>query len=118
MSQIQKLLRRAQPGTTAAVRRHIRRAEQIADTVAAYWGVDGPWQWKVKHIRWYLTEACAGMSTKTRYDHWRTLRATIAAMGRLADWEPHLRGPWQHRAGRPGRQPGGRPAKLANRARQ
>lgn len=118
MSSIHQILRRAQPGSSGAVRDHIRRGERIAAAIAERWGADHPHHWRLKHVRWYLECSSHQLSPATRYDHWRTVRALLAALGRLPDWEPRLRGPWRRRDGvsRP-RGRGGRPAKLANRAR-
>jgi hypothetical protein len=113
---VRLMLRRSLPGSGRAVRDHIRRGDQIVQVIEARWGVDHPHQWKMKHVRWYLDVGTAELATSTRYDHWRTVRALLASMGRLRDWEPRLRGPWCHRSGQAGRGAGGRPPKLPHRA--
>lgn len=110
---IELMLRRALPGSSRAVRNHIRRGEQIAAAIAERWRVDHPHRWKMKHVQWYLNAATADLSAATRYDHWRTIRALLSVMGRLEDWEPRLRGPWCYKTGSQGSGRGGRPPKLA-----
>lgn len=117
MSSIHQILRRAQPGSSGAVHDHIRRSKRIAAAIEGRWGVDHPHQWRLKHVRWYLERSCRHLTPATRYDHWRTIRVLLAAMGRLPNWEPRLRGPWCSKDGisHP-RSRRGRPPKLANRA--
>ena len=119
MSSIHQILRRAQPGSSRAVHYHIRRGERIAAAIAERWRRDHPHQWRLKHVRWYLEYHSRHLTPATRYDHWRTMRVLLAAMGRLPHWEPRLRGPWCRKDGMT--QPKsrvGRPPKLANRARK
>jgi len=104
------LLERALPGAKVSVRGHIERAERIARAIHARFGIPEPHRWQAKHLRWVLERWAGGLSSASRYDYWRTVRALASALGRWPDWEPHLRGPWQ-RQGK-----GGRPAKLARAA--
>lgn len=117
---IEQILRRAQPGSSTAVKSHIARARQISAAIETRWGTGHahPHHWRLKHVRWYLQEECRDLAAATRYDHWRTLRALLAALGRWQAWAPRLKGPWCYRTGRPGSGPGGRPAKLAHRNQQ
>jgi len=108
------LLRHSMPGKTRSVQRHTRRADQIGDLIWRRWQVI-PEQWQVKHLRWYLSHETRDLAPASRYDHWRTVRALVAALGRLDDWLPHLRGPWLRPTGdasKPNRHLGGRPARL------
>lgn len=108
------LLRRAMPGATHTVRRHTRRAETIGAVIWRRWHIT-PMHWQVKHLRWYLAHHTGDLAASSRYDHWRTVRALVAAREKLDDWLPHLRGPWLRPTGdatqRNPRQ-GGRPARL------
>jgi hypothetical protein len=118
MTKLDELLERAQPGSRRAVQVHIRRGRAIAACIEQRWGAIGPRQWRLKHVRWYLEVAAADLSAPTQYDHWRTVRVIIAAIGRLTDWAPRLHGSWQHRTGKPGQGSGGRPPKLVHSARR
>ena len=116
---ISQILRRAQPGSADAVKGHIARAMQISTAIGVRWGAGRahPYHWRIKHVRWYLQEECRELAAATRYDHWRTLRVVLSAIGKWSDWRPRLKGPWCYRTGKPGTGPGGRPAKLPYRAR-
>lgn len=104
MSDVDALLRHAQPGAPKSVRDHIRRAEKIAAAIRLRWEVDTVRGWRVKHLKWFLFEFGKNSAPATLYDHWRTIRAIAAALHKLEDWEPHLRGSWC-RDGIGGRQP-------------
>ena len=116
---ILKILIRAQPGERKVIEVHARRAEQVARAIGQRWGSGfaHPYHWRLKHVRWYLQIECQSLAPATRHDHWRTIRVVLAAIGRLPDWEPRLRGPWCYKSGQRGTGIGGRPAKLAHRAR-
>lgn len=89
------LLSRRLPGPRrTTVRSHLRRAERIAELIFQRWQL-GPYQWQVKHVRWYLEHRTEHLSPSARYRHWLTLRLLVVALGREADWNRHLAGPWQ-----------------------
>ena len=114
-TRIELLLGRAQPGKRSGVTAKVRRGQRIARAIEERWGIREPYQWKAKHVRWFLEVETAGLLRSTRYDYWIAASAIAAAMGRWPDWEPHLRGPWTRPkppGPRPGA-PGGRPRKLA-----
>lgn len=114
-TQIDVLLRRAQPGKSSGVQSHIRRGRRIATLIENRWGIREPYQWKAKHLQWLLKAGVAELSPASQYDYYRTACVLAAALGRWPDWEPHLRGPWM-RPKAPGPNPGGpggRPRKLA-----
>lgn len=114
-TRIEILLRRAQPGKSGGVKAHIKRGQRIAQRIEERWGIREPYQWRVKHLQWFLKAETEGLSPATRYDYWRTACVLAAALGHWPDWEPHLRGPWTRPkppGPRPGA-PGGRPRKLA-----
>ena len=118
MSAIQRLLARAQPGSSGGVAQHIRRGERLAELIAERWGVTRPEQWRPKYLRWALERGIGGLSPASQYHYYRTVRVIAAALGHWPDWAPHLRGPWIT----PGcgvttlaLTKGGRPSKLAHR---
>ncbi len=114
--QARALLVRSLPGSRrGSVRAHLHRAQRIAEAVWRRWQVS-PSQWQAKHLRWYLEHHLRDLAPATRYDHWRTVRALLHALGKAGDWTPHLRGPWLRpagdyaaplQAGRPPKLPGG-----------
>jgi hypothetical protein len=106
------LLARTLPGSRrGTVRAHLQRARHIADTIWRRWQV-GPHQWQVKHLRWYLTTQLGPFTPSTRYRHWLTVRALIAALGKGDSWLPQLQGPWVRPTGQSGALKPGRPPKL------
>jgi hypothetical protein len=107
-----ELLSRRMPGLDpTTVREHVVRAEHIAETIWRRWQV-GPWQWQVKHLRWYLEHRTNGMKPGTRYRHWLTIRALVYALGRGEDWEGRLKGPWVRPTGEGGELKDGRRPSL------
>lgn len=114
-AQARELLAGSLPGAHSTVRGHLTRAAIIGSTIWRRFQV-GPYRWQVKHLRWYLDQT-QGLAPSSRYDHWRTVQALTAALGRYKDWRPHLvNGPWMRPTGekslplgigRPSRRPGG-----------
>lgn len=117
---MQRILARAQPGSRGGVQQHVARGEVLRRLIEERWGLDRPEQWQAKHLRWTLERRLADLAPATRYAYYRTARAVAAALGHWPDWEPHLCGPWTSPTGTatraPDRDRGGRPPKLAGRA--
>lgn len=107
--QARDLLARRLPGSRrGTVPAHLARAEHIADVIWRRWQV-GPHRWRLKHVRWYLTEMPRSCAHSTRYRHWLTLRALILSLGHGNDWLGRLDGPWVRPTGRRGQLKTGRP---------
>lgn len=75
------------------VKEHLTRAKRIADVLYRQFQV-GPYQYQLKHLRWYLEAHIQGIKSATRYRHWLTVRNIIVALGKEADWLPCLQGGW------------------------
>jgi len=88
-----RLLRRSLPGASSAVRVECERAARVACGIWRRWHV-GPWQWKRKHVRWYLEYRTQKYSAWTRYRYWLTVERVLRATGKFKDWRPGLNGPW------------------------
>ena len=87
------LLAKRLPGSRrGSVRQHLARSGHIAQTVWCRWQV-GPYQWQLKHLRWYLVERTREYTSSTRYRHWLTVRLLILALDRDG-WIERLDGPW------------------------
>jgi hypothetical protein len=95
------------------VQAHLGRAGAIASSIYRRWQL-GAYQWRVKHLRWYLEHRTDRLAKSARYRHWLTIRLLVIALGREADWLPRLRGPWERptetatnkpRSGRPLKRP-------------
>jgi hypothetical protein len=92
------------------VREHVVRAEHVAQVTAPL--AVGPYQWQVKHLRWYLEHRTQAMQPSTRYRHWLTVRALAHALGRSDDWLGYLRGEWLRPTGEDAELKVGRPPSL------
>jgi hypothetical protein len=115
-SESHSLLVRRLPGSRrGSVRAHLQRAERIAESIWRRWQV-GPYQWQVKHLRWYLTVQAREFTPGTRYRYWLTVRGLVYALGRNEHWMPQLRGPWVRPTGKAGDLKMGRPAKSTLKA--
>lgn len=111
--QAEALLARTLPGPRKQVRSEARRAGRVARWVWERYQV-GPHYWQAKHARWALEVATADLAPSTRYRYWLAVAQLLEALGRYADWERHLRGPWRTPGGHRRREAsgvGGRPRK-------
>lgn len=88
-----RLLRRGLPGEDARVRAECDRGGRVAAAVWQQWGV-GPWQWRCKHIRWFLEHGSAGYRPWTRYRYWVTVKRLLQVIGKWHHWRAQLIGPW------------------------
>jgi len=104
------LVRRLPGSRQGTVRSHLQRAALIAETIWRRWQV-GPYQWQVKHLRWYLVEKTQQLTPGTRYRHWLTVRLLVFALQTAEDWLPRLNGPWVRPTGEAGKLKTGRPVK-------
>ena len=105
------LVRRLPGSRRGTVRTHLQRAKLIAETIWRRWQV-GPYQWQVKHLRWYMVEKTKHLTSGTRYRHWITVRVLVFALRTDEDWLPHLKGPWVRPTGGSGELKVGRPPRL------
>jgi len=104
------LVRRLPGSRKGTVPAHLQRAVHIAETIWRRWQV-GPYQWQVKHLRWYLVEETAHLTPGTRYRHWLTARLLVFALQTEEQWRPYLYGPWVRPTGEAGKLKTGRPTK-------
>ncbi len=81
-------------GAHLSRRRHLHQAQIIQAAIHVHWGLDNPWTWRVKHLRWFLQRQTASLSAASRYRYWLTVRLIAVRRGREQDWQPHLRGAW------------------------
>ncbi len=110
--QARNLLVRRLPGSRrGTVRAHVERAGRIGEAIWRRWQV-GPYQWRAKHVRWFLTTQTDSLSPSTRYRYWLTIRALAVALERDHGWLHHLQGPWCRPTGVAGALGTGRPPNL------
>ena len=93
--QMRKLLGRKIPGRRAAkVKEHTKRALQIADILYRQFQV-GPYQYRQKHLKWYLNTHIQALTPASQYRHWLTLKIILVALDKEKLWVAVLHGPWQ-----------------------
>ena len=88
-----RLLKRAMPGESARTKAECNRVARVAAEVWRQWRV-GPWQWKCKHVRWFLEHRTAQYSPCIRYRYWLTVARLLHLIGKWHDWRAQLTGPW------------------------
>ncbi|MFQ5760422.1 MAG: hypothetical protein ACE5HM_05550 [Acidiferrobacterales bacterium] len=87
------MLAQSLSGPPASVRVHLRRAHRIADCLWRRWHV-GPWQWRLKHVRWFLEHRTAHLGPWARYRYWLTILKLLEVRQKAHLWRPGLAGPW------------------------
>jgi hypothetical protein len=73
---LERRLRRLSKGTR---RRHIQRAEQIAQVIWKRWHV-GVYRWRLKHVKWYLDHIGSSVSDDTLYQHRNTVKKLVTQL--------------------------------------
>ena len=116
-----RILEKALSGKRASVARRGQAAKNIARAIWRRWKI-GPWQWKLKHVAWYLTHEIIDLSPSAKYDKWRAVRTVLAGIGRedLIPWLENRRdNSYINVSGKPGaRGSGGRRPYLPKRYRR
>lgn len=106
--QARTLLANRLPGSKrGTVRQHLVRSEHIAEVIWKRWQV-GVYQWRLKHVLWYLQHCTDQYTDSTRYRHWLTVRKLILSLGHDT-WLGRLNGPWVRPTGVRGALKAGRP---------
>ncbi len=77
----------------ASVWPHLGRARLIAERIWRRWHV-GPWQWRLKHVRWFLERRTAHLRPWARYKYWLTMLKVLEARKKAGPWRRPLDGPW------------------------
>lgn len=96
------LERRLRRLATATRRRHIQRAEQIAQVIWKHWQV-GIYRWRLKHVKWYLTDIQRSLGSSSQYQHYLTMVKVCAVLGHdhwnalLDDYRPDTAGIRNHK---------------------
>lgn len=88
--QMMKLLSRKIPGRRSTkVKEHAKRALQIADVLYRQFQV-GPYQYRLKHLQWYLNIHIQPLSLVTQYRYWLTVRIIVVALDQWEVWKGNL----------------------------
>lgn len=92
--QMRKLLSRKIPGRRMTkVKEHTNRALLIADVLYRQFQV-GPYQYRLKHLQWYLNIHIKFLAPATQYRYWLTLRIIVKALGLWQKWDRKLEALW------------------------
>ena len=75
------------------VKEHTNRAKRIAAVIWNRFQV-GPYQYQLKHLKWYLDTQTHHLTANTAYRHWLTTKNIVAALGKEANWIGQLQGTW------------------------
>lgn len=67
------------------VKEHTHRAKKIATVIWTRFHV-GPYQYQLKHLKWYLNTQIRHLKAATQYRHWLTVKNIIFALGKENDW--------------------------------
>lgn len=100
-----ELLERRMKGNLSGMesRRHIHRAERVAELIYREWESRGPFQWQEKHVRWVLTEPPIGvLGAHARNRYWKTVVILLEALQK-PHWLAALDGPWVRASGERGK---------------
>ena len=71
------------------VKEHTHRAKKIAALIWKRFQV-GPYQYQLKHLKWYLDTQIRHLKPATQYRHWLTVKNIIVALGKESDWMSRL----------------------------
>ncbi len=90
---VQGMLKRSLSGSPTSAQEHLGRAQLIAERIWQRWHV-GPWQWRLKHVRWFLERRTGHLRPGTRYKYWLTMVKVLEARKKADAWRGALAGPW------------------------
>lgn len=76
------------------VQEHLKRASQIAACIWKRFSI-GPYQYQLKHLRWYLNTQTKLLKPATFYRHWLTVKNIIGALDKESIWLNQLEGTWR-----------------------
>ena len=79
------LKRRIKGNRQTCVKEHINRAKRIAIVIWVRFQV-GPYQYQLKHLRWYIEVCMRDLAPNTRYRHWLTIRHIVRALDKNTRW--------------------------------
>lgn len=54
-------------GSESTRKRHLRQAKAMQEAIEQRWQRNNPWNWRLKHVHWFLTQHLKNQSSATRY---------------------------------------------------
>ena len=79
------LKRRLIGNRSTKVKEHRARAKQIAIVIWQRFQM-GPYQYQLKHLRWYLEVYAQNLTPNTRYRHWLTIKQIASSLNKQIEW--------------------------------
>lgn len=90
---ISKLINKQIPGSSKTKSNHIKRGERIAQMINERFLISSPYQWQVKHLKWFMEVLSRDIENSTLYDYWLTTRKIGSCLGKWQHWQKHLPNP-------------------------
>ncbi|MHC5196012.1 hypothetical protein ACYSUW_19860 [Pseudomonas frederiksbergensis] len=69
-------------GSFATRKRHIRQAKVIQTAIADRWKIPNPWNWRQKHLVWFVRHRMGTRSDATKYYYWLTIQLLVVKLGK------------------------------------
>jgi len=79
------LTRKLKGKRSTKVKEHTKRAIRIAGSIWHRFQI-GPYQYQLKHLKWYLSTQTQHLSINTRYRHWLSIKYIAIALGKAPIW--------------------------------
>jgi hypothetical protein len=69
-------------GSYATRQRHIRQAEAMQSAIRQRWRRSSPWNWQLKHVKWFTSHYLRDHALSTRYYYEITGRLILKRLGK------------------------------------
>jgi hypothetical protein len=79
------LNRKLKGNRSTRVKEHTQRAKKIAAVIWTRFQV-GPYQYQLKHLKWYLDTQTRHLKAATQYRHWLTVKNIAHALHKENEW--------------------------------
>ena len=87
------LNRKLKGNRSTRVKEHTHRAKKIAAMIWTRFHV-GPYQYQLKHLKWYMDTRIRHLKPDTQYRHWLTIKNIVDVLNKEDNWEAQLQGSW------------------------
>lgn len=79
------LNRKLNGNRSARVKEHTQRAKKIAAVIWTRFQV-GPYQYQLKHLKWYMDTKIRHLKPDTQYRHWLTVKNITIVLDKEIEW--------------------------------
>ncbi|MGH1462916.1 MAG: hypothetical protein ACRBB6_12855 [Neptuniibacter sp.] len=84
------LNRKLKGDRSTRVKEHTQRAKKIAALIWKRFQV-GPYQYQLKHLKWYMDTKIRHLKPDTQYRHWLTVKNILKALNKEEGWMNQLK---------------------------